>query len=251
MNIVMIFNIARHELSRLFKSPLAWTILAVVQFLLAFCFFWLMSRFFEANTGVLKNLGVTVVVVAGLLQMASVLLLLVTPFITMHLFSEERQNGTMKLLLSSPISVTELVLGKYLAILGFLLILLVLVALMPISLMLGTELDLLQLGAGLLGLFLLMSSFAAIGLFVATLTDRTSTAAISTFGVLFVLAIINITSGSGVEKLQLILAYLSLLSHYRNLLDGFFNSADVVYYLLISGFFVILSIWRIDSERLP
>ncbi|MEE9551442.1 MAG: ABC transporter permease subunit, partial [Gammaproteobacteria bacterium] len=135
-----IIHIATHELRRLFKSPLAWVILAVVQFLLAIFFLVLLNHFMSPAPWYADR-GLTEIVVAGLLQIAGIVILLVTPFITMRLFSEEYSAGTITLLYSSPVSVTELVLGKYLGILCFLLIMLALIALMPFSLYLGTTLD--------------------------------------------------------------------------------------------------------------
>ncbi|MFB3090499.1 MAG: ABC transporter permease, partial [Gammaproteobacteria bacterium] len=148
------------------------------------------------------------------------------------------------------ISVTELVLGKYLGVICYLFLLLSLIALMPLSLLMGTELDLLQLLSGIIGLILLASSFAAIGLFVSSLTSQSAVAAISTFGILFVLWIMNVTGSTGSELFREILTYASLLNHYHNLTRGIFSSTDVIYYLLISTLFIVLSIWRLDNERL-
>ncbi len=245
-----IMHIARHEISRLLKSPLAWIILAVVQFLLAIFFLLILSQFIDpAAASLFANYGVTEIVVVGLLQIAGILLLLITPFVTMQTFSEERQTGSIKLLLSSPISITELVFGKYLGVVCYLFLLLAIIFLMPLSLLMGTELDLLQLSSGFLGLVLLVTAFAAIGLFVSSLTSQSAVAAISTFAVLFVLWIMNMAGNTGSEIFREILGYLSLLNHYHNLLDGIFNSADVMYYLIISSVFIALSIWRLDSER--
>ena len=245
-----IFHIATHDLRRLFNSPMAWILFAVVQFLLAIFFLWFLGQFIDpAAASLFANYGVTEIVVVGLLQIAGIILLLITPFITMHTFSEERQSGCIKLLLSSPISMTELVLGKYLGVICYLFLLLSLIALMPLSLLMGTELDLLQLLSAMLGLVLLTSSFAAIGLFMSSLTNQSAVAAISTFGILFVLMIMNIAGNTGSELLREILTYTSLLNHYHNLLDGIFNSADVIYYLLVSAVFIVLSIWRLDNER--
>jgi len=245
-----IFHIATHELRRLFNSPMAWILFAVVQFLLAIFFLWFLGQFIDpAAASLFANYGVTEIVVVGLLQIAGIILLLITPFITMHIFSEERQSGCIKLLLSSPISMTELVLGKYLGVICYLFLLLSLIALMPLSLLMGTELDLLQLLSAMLGLVLLTSSFAAIGLFMSSLTNQSAVAAISTFGILFVLMIMNMAGNTGSELLREILTYTSLLNHYHNLLDGIFNSADVIYYLLVSTLFIVLSIWRLDNER--
>ncbi|MDJ0780299.1 MAG: ABC transporter permease subunit [Gammaproteobacteria bacterium] len=238
--------IAGNELRRLFKSPLAWIILAVVQFLLAMFFYLLLSQFLQPAA---SGQSLTETVVTGMYQIAGVVMLLVSPLLTMRLITEERRLGTIKLLYSSPLSVTELVLGKYLGITSFYCLMLIMISLMPASLMFGTQLDMGQIAASLLGLLLLMCSFAAIGLFISAMTSQPTTAAISTFGVLFLLWIINAAGTNASEGTAAVFAYLSLLNHYNNLLDGVFNSADVIFYVMVSAFFIVLSIWRLDAER--
>ncbi len=238
--------IASNELRRMFKSPLAWIILAVVQFLIAIFFYLLLSQYMTPATA---GQGITATVVNGTYQIAGMVMLLVSPLLTMRLITEERRMGTIKLLYSSPISVTELVLGKYLGITTFYVLMLVMITFMPLTLVLGTQLDFGQIMASLLGLLLLMSAFAAIGLFISTITSQPATAAISTFGVLFFLWIINAAGTNASEGMAALFSYLSLLNHYNNLLDGMFNSADVIFYLLVSSFFIVLSIWRLDAEQ--
>lgn len=240
--------IAGNELRRLFVSPLAWVTLAVVQLLLAIFFFLFLYQFMTLPG--ISQQGATAFIGAGVLQLGGVILLLVTPFLTMRLFSEEYRSGSLNLLLSSPVSLSELVLGKYLGIIAFLLIMLALIALMPLSLALGTTLDYGQLGAGLLGLALLMGAFAAIGMFVSSLTAQPAAAAIGAFAIIFILWVLNLAAGSASERTAEVLSYLSLLKHYDPLLKGVFNSTDVVYYLLLIITFVLLTIWRLDGQRL-
>ena len=242
-------SIANHELRRLFKSPLAWLIMAVVQFLLAQLFlkYW---EIFEGRGAQYSNIGMTEIIVTSLYQSTAIILLLVTPFITMRGFSEERRSGTMRLLLSSPVTITQLVLGKYLSMLGFLLLILLMVTLMPLSLGMGTSMDYYQLLAGLAGLSLLISSFVAIGLFVSTLTQSTAVTAVATFGILFLLWILNLAGNSGSEQVAAVLSYVSLLTHYNNLVDGLFDLSDVTYYLIMTTTFLVLSVWRLDADRM-
>jgi gliding motility-associated transport system permease protein len=241
-----IILIAANELCRLFKSPLAWIILATIQFLVAIFFYLLLSQYMQpASAGT----GLTEVVVSGMYQISGVVILMVSPLLTMRLLTEERRLGTIKLLFSSPLSITELVLGKYLGMTAFYSLILIMISLMPASLSFGTHLDLGQIASGLIGLFLLTSSFAAIGLFISSITRQASTAAIATFGVLFLLWIINIAGTNSSESTAAIFSYLSLLKHYNSLLNGIFNSADVLYYVFVSLFFILLSIWRLDAER--
>ena len=245
---MIILHIAVNELRRLFFSPLAWLVLALVQFLLAIFFFVILSQYLDTPQ-LFVGRGITDVVVAGMFQIAGILLLLITPFITMRLFSEELRTGTVKLLLSAPVSVTELVLGKYLGVMFLFLIMLGLIALMPLSLLYGTGLDPGQLAAVFLALLLLMSSLAAIGLFISSLTNQPSVAAIGAFGTVFILWIIHVGGNTGGGKFTPVVSYLSMLRHYNNLLEGAFSSVDMFYYLILTAVFILLSIWRIDALR--
>lgn len=245
---MIITNIARQELRRMFCSPFSWVLLGLIQFLLAIIFFALMSHYFEAAK-LYSGRGLTEVVVAGLLQYAGLILLLVTPFITMRLFSDEQRNGTILLLFSSPVSMTELVLGKYIGVVFFFGIMLVMIALMPLSLLLGSSLDLGQLASSLLGLALLMAAIAAIGMFISSLTRQPAVAAVGTFGVLFILWIIHIAAVASSSWFVELFSYLSMMRHYNSMLTGMFSSIDVIYYLLITVIFILLSIWRLDAIR--
>lgn len=249
-----IFTIASRELRSMFLSPLAWSILAVVQLISAYMF--LLQLDFYATlqprlAAVAGAPGITLIVVAGLLDFCAVLLLLVVPMLTMRMIAEERRNQTLSLLMSAPLSMTEIVLGKYLGILGFLGIMLMMLALMPLSLLAGVDLDTGMMASGFLGLGLLLAAFAAVGLFMSSLTVQPVIAAISTLGFLLLLWIID-WAGSGSQGRQAAntLSYLSLLQHYKPMLRGAFNSSDVIYYLLFIFTFVVLTIRRLDAYRL-
>src|SRR5690606_32582179 len=127
--------------------------------------------------------------------------------------------------------------------LAFLLLMLGMMALMPLSLLVGGSLDFGKLASGLMGLALMLASFAAAGLFMSTLTAQPAVAAISTFGLLLMLWIIDWAGGTGAEYSGLF-GYLSLLRHYESLLKGMFNSSDVAYYLLFTFTFLVLGIRR-------
>ena len=248
----MIFTIAGRELRSLFLSPLAWAILGVVQFIYAYLFLSQVETFMalQSRLATLDGApGVVDIVVAPLFANAAVLLLLITPLITMRVLSEERRNRTLSLLFSAPISMTEIIVGKYLGVVSFMLILIGMLALMPLSLLVGTDLDLGKLAAGLLGLTLVVSAFTAIGIFMSSLTEQPTVAAITTFGLLLLLWIIDWAGSSGAPASGL-LAYLSVLHHYESLLKGLFSSVDVIYYLLITILFLGFSIRRLDADRL-
>ncbi len=247
----MIFTIGVRELKSLFLSPLAWSILAVVQLILAYLFLGRVELFqmYQSQLMAMDGApGVTEIVMPDLLGNAAIILLLVVPLLTMRLVAEERRNRTLALLFSAPLSMTEIVLGKFLGILLFLLALLVLIALMPLSLLAGAGLDFGLLASGFLGLGLLLASFTAVGLFMSTLTQYTTVAAISTFGALLLFWILD-WSGQGFSGGNW-LAYLSLFNHYKPFLDGIFDSGDAVYHVLLIATFLVLSIRRLDADRL-
>lgn len=245
-----IFYIAAHDFCRLFRSPLGWVVLAVAQLLLALIFLLLLDRFSRPEAAaILASHGVTAIVVVGFLQVANNILLLVTPFVTMHAFSEEFRSGSIHLLLSAPVSVTELALGKYLALFTFFVVLIALLALMPLALLMDNTIDMARLTLGFLGLTLIVGAFAAIGLFISSLTRHPTLAAMGTFGFLFVLWIISLSNVGGSGAAQEMLRYISLFDHYHSFTEGRFNSVDVVYYLLTSALFVTLCVWKLDYER--
>jgi len=250
---MMIFTIAAREIRSLFLSPLAWAILAVTLFILAYLFLSQIEAYIllQPRLAALQGApGVSDIVVAPLFADAAVVLLLITPLVTMRTLSEERRSRTLSLLLSAPVSMTEIILGKYLGVLAFFLILIGLLTLMPLSLLAGTDLDLGKLAAGLLGLTLVVAAFAAIGLFMSSLTEQPTVAAVTTFGLLLLLWILDWAGNSGLDSTNL-MAYLSMLRHYEPLLKGLFNSTDVAYYLLVIALFLGFSIRRLDATRLP
>ena len=249
---MMTFTIAWRELKHLFLSPLAWCVLAVIQFIIAWMFLVQVDNFLKfapSMAGMPSAPGVTDAVAAPLFSTASVVMLLVVPIMSMRLVAEERRSGTLSLLLSAPVSMTEIVLGKYLGLLIFLLIMLGLIVLMPLSLSVGTHLDYGKLFTGVLGLGLLLGAFAAAGLFISSLTKQPVVAAVSSFGLLLLLWIIS-WAGSGNANFSPTFHYLSLLDHYSSLLRGSFDTTDVVYYLLFIVTFLVLSIRRMDAYRL-
>jgi ABC-2 type transport system permease protein len=243
-----ILVIARNELRRIFVSPLAWAVLAIVQLVLGFVFINLLidyarnSELGDQFTGVADYMG------GGLYGFATIILLLVMPLMTMRLFSEERKSGTLTLLLSSPASLIEVVLGKFLGLVGFMLALILLLALMPLSLLPGTNLDLGRIAAGLLGLFLIMLAFGSAGLFVSSLTREPTIAAVGSFGLLLLVWLTQILAYQDIPFAE-VFGYLSMIGHFDDLRRGIFDTGDVAYYLLFTTLFLWLTVQRLDLER--
>ncbi len=248
----MIFTLAARELRSMFLSPMAWVILAVISGLCAYFFLLYIELYLQLQPRLAATPnapGVTSVIVVPLFSTAATVLLLVTPLLTMRLISEERRNQTLSLLMSAPISMTEIVLGKFLGVFAFVMLILMLIAVMPLSLLAGGEIDMGLWASGLLGLVLLLASFCSIGLYVSTLTAQPTVAAVATFGLLLLLWVLNLAGSTGSEGGG-VLSYLSLLSHYQPLLKGIFSSTDIIYYLLVISSCLVLSVRRLDADRL-
>lgn len=239
------------ELQSMFLSPLAWVLLAVVQFILAWIFLIQMDEFMQIQPRLVKLAsapGITDLVATPLISTAALIIMFFIPLMSMRLLSDEYRNGTYTLLASAPISKSSIALGKYLALLIFLLIILALTAAMPLSLLLGGSLDLGKLWAGLLGLGLTLALFAAIGLFFSSITSRPSVAATGTYGLLLFLWLINMASGADGEGSALF-AWISPISHLQKMLSGLISSADLIYFFLFTASFLALSIKQLNGRH--
>jgi ABC-2 type transport system permease protein len=245
------FTLAARELRGIFLSPLAWSILGVVQFILAYIFLAGVDTFLRVQAQ-LPNIpnapGFTEIVGNALFGTAGIVFLLVSPLLTMRLISDERRNNTLPLLLSAPLPRYSIILGKYLGLMGFFSLMIALTTLMPLSLLLGGVLDFGLLAAQVLGLLLLVGAFCAVGLYMSSLTAHPTVAAIASFGALLLLWIIDWAGGTPGESG--LFAYLSMTNHFESLLKGLFKTQDVIYYLLFIVLFLSLSARRLEGERL-
>ncbi len=194
--------------------------------------------------------GITELVIVPLYGSAAFIMMLVTPLLTMRLISEERRNKSLSLLMSAPISMTEIIIGKYLGMLSFAAIMIFMMTLMGLSLLFAGKLDAGLLFAIVLGISLLLAAFISLGLYMSSLTAQPTIAAMSTFGMLLMLWIIDWAGNKADAAASGLLEYISMLRHFEAFSKGVFNSSDFIYYVLFISLFLILSIRRLDSDRL-
>jgi ABC-2 type transport system permease protein len=245
----MIRVVAMKELRLLFGSPLAWVVLAFLQLMFAWVFLARLQFFLDVQPRLAMTPGapgVTEIIAAPVFGTASIMLLMVLPLLSMRLIAEERRNQTLPFLMSAPVSISGIVLGKYLALIAFLVLAVGLIVLMSLSLYLGGRLDLGLLAANALGLLLLSGSFAAVGLYLSCLTAQPLVAAVGTFAALLALWLINIATNDPDSVLHL----LSLIKHFDSFAKGTIAVSDLVYYVALIALFVLLSIRRLDGDRL-
>lgn len=252
-SIRIIAQTAKTELVSMFGSPIAWAILLLfsirtgADFLGNFC-----SEVSRADSegGSLLSLGNTIYLGNfGFLPKIVSSLFIFIPLLTMGLISRETSSGSIKLAYSSPVTSTQFVLGKYLAALCVgtcLLIVPVVTAIIGACTI--VHFDILPILVALLGLFLLIAVYCAIGLYMSSLTSYQVVAAVSTLAVLALFSNIG-RFGMEYDFVRDITYWLSMNGRSASFMSGVFRSDDFCYFITMTGLFVTLTIFRIDFPR--
>lgn len=246
----MIFTIAAKELRSMFSSPMGWVILALLQFIFGTFFLVGIDQYFQTMSGAMRpemRMGVTEFVGHNVFTMASLIMLFAVPLLSMRLISEERKHQTLPFLFSAPLSLTEIVLGKLVGLVGFLTVMIAIIGAMMACLNLWADIDWGYLVANLIGLWLLVASFCALGIFMSSLTQQPIIAGIITFVALFALLILDYFFASDPNS---IFNYLSLLRHFEPFSRGLLDTRDLAYFGLFILTFVVFTVRRLDSDRL-
>ncbi|MCC8411260.1 Gldg family protein [Mucilaginibacter sp. UR6-1] len=247
-----ILRIARIELSQLFLSPVAWIVLIVFIVQSGWQYMSMLERLEQAQQMGQSVDGITERIFAGFRSLYPNMkdyLYLYIPLLTMGLISRETHSGSIKLLYSSPIRVMDIVLGKYLAMAVYSLLLMgVLFGLGMISLFTIKSTDLTFIISGIIGLYLLVCAYSAIGLFMSSLTSYQVVAAIST---LVVLAILNFIGGlwQDVDFVRDITYFLSISGRTEEAINGLIGSNDVLYFGIVIALFIGLTLLKLQFER--
>jgi len=243
--------IARHEWRRLLVQPFAWTLAAVVLAFMAWQFLLALQAFIDLapKLGGLKDApGVTDLVAIPLLRSFSNLLVPLVPLVTMRAFAGERRAATLPLLLASGVGNLRIVLGKYFGALGYVVVLITLVASMPLLLSLGAQLDLGKIAAALLGLALFAAALTAIGVVCSAWAAQPALAAAAAIAISSLLAVVDAgarlqgISNSGIN-------WLALPTHLEPFFRGIVASVDIVYFVLVAAVALALATRRLDALR--
>ncbi|GIX07590.1 MAG: ABC transporter permease [Candidatus Poribacteria bacterium] len=243
--------ILRRELYAYFVTPIAYFVLIPFLFVCGF-FFWAAFSFFSNPRAAIPNAPNELM--AGMMQTMSMILLLVTPILTMRLFAEEKRTGTMELLMTSPVREVEVVLGKYLASLGLMGLMLLSTLPYPLYVHRYGNPDNGPIIAGYLGVFLLGSCLIALGLMISAMTRNQIVAAVVTFGVGLLLWVITFLPAewgafAGYRTLRSALVYLSLQQHLENFTRGVIVVKDLVFYLSFAVVCLYLTTTAVLSSR--
>lgn len=228
-----IFAIAKKDIALLFSSPIAY----ICLFLFLFITGW---AFAENATKIVPG-RLPEASLRGLMYFLSVILLFVSPFVSMRALAEETRLGTMELLLTSPVTELQLVLGKYLALLFFLGAALFLTGEFAVILLGFAQPEIGPLITCTIGLFFIGASYLALGLFASSLGKSQMVAAILTFVLLLCFWF--------VEDMGQVGANLSIISHIHSFGMGIIDSVDVLYYLLFIFLSLFLTVRTLEYKR--
>lgn len=247
-----IYNIAKTELKSLFYSPIAWLIIIIFTFQTALLFTGLFGEKvnYQANNQYIYRATYTVFsghlgLFTGVLQY----LYLYIPLLTMGVFSREYSSGSIKLLYSSPLTTAQIVLGKYLALIFFsfaLIGVLSLYCIFGVITINGVEVGMLL--SGMLGIFLLMAAYAAIGSFMSSLTSYT---VVSAMGTLSIFALLSYVGGIGqdIEFVRDITYWLSISGRAETFIVGMITTEDLAYFIIVICMFITFTLIKLGAER--
>jgi ABC-2 type transport system permease protein len=196
-----------------------------------------------------QTMNVNQMLISPLLVNATVILLFVFPLITMRTYAEEKRSGTIELLLTSPLTDLQIILGKFLG------------AMLLYAAMLGVTL--IHVGllflygspewkpilTGYLGLLLMGGCFLSVGLLISSLTRNQIVAAMATFGVFLMLWVINWIGSFVGPTSQAVLQHLSITEHFDDFAKGIIDTKHLVYYFSFIAFGLFLTMKSVDSER--
>ena len=248
----MIFKIAKTELQTLFYSPVAWLILIIFTFQASILFTNVFDMSVKSQSLEYQLDNVTLFTFGGMFGLFSGIqqyLYLYIPLLTMGLMSRELSSGSIKLLYSSPVTNKQIVLGKYLAMMLYGLLLMAILSIFVIySAFAIKSFDFICVLAGLLGLYLLTCAYSAIGLFMSSLT---SYQVVSAMGTLAILAALSLVRGvwQDMEVVRDITFWLSINGRADEFVNGLICSEDVLYFIIVSALFLTLTILRLQVIR--
>lgn len=228
--------IAERELKAYFVSPIAYVLTALFLLISGYLFSVILLNTNEAS-------------LRYLVSNLSVIWLFITPALTMRLLAEEARSGTIELLLTNPVRDVEVVLGKYLGVLGLLLVMLAFTLYYPALLFIFGNPDRGPMVAGYLGVILQAAAFLAVGLLASSLTQNQIVAAVLTFAILLIMWLSESVANFIGKPAGDVMRYLSVTSHSQDFARGVIDTTHVVYFLSVVAAALFLTFLSLQTRR--
>jgi ABC-2 type transport system permease protein len=242
---------AGHEWRRLWVRPFAWILAAATLAWLGWQFVLMLGHFLDVEVklaALADGPGYTDLVAVPLLAQFAQLAILLVPLMTMSTLAGERRAGTLPLLFAAGVSPARIVLGKYAAVLGWLLAILLLTLAMPLALAHATAPDWGKLAAATLGMALTLITLTAIGVACSAFTAHPALAAAAALVITLALWAVNL-GAQAAGTLGGALDWLALSTHLQPMWRGVVSSADVAWFLIVAALALALAIQRLAGER--
>lgn len=245
--------IAGRELRAYFASPIAYIVTGLFAALYGAFFVLYLFLFVEQSARMGMGMGgpvnVNQMMLRPLLGNMAVIMLFMLPMLTMRTYAEEKRSGTFELLLTSPLTDTQIVLGKFLGAVAVFALMLLVSALNLVLLFVWGTPEWTQVLTSYLGLFLMGASFIALGQFLSSLTRSQVVAGAATFAIALLLWIISWFGENSGELVRTITSFLSVIEHYEDFSKGVIDTKHLAYYLSFIAFGLFLTVRSVDSER--
>lgn len=256
-----VLALAKKELAIYFATPIAYVMFALVMLIGSFFFLRMVHQYQDVsmfymrfnNPELMERFNFTDMIMAPLIANMGVIFIFVAPFLSMRLVAAEKAESTFELLMTTPLTSWQITLGKYLAALAMVTVTVGLLLVFPVLLDAVAEgggVEWRTVLVGYFGLWLLVSFYMAIGLFISSMTASQVVAALITFVVLLGLWIVGWAAPEAQEAwAKETLNYVSAVSHLANFVKGLVNLKDVTYYVSLIGLGLFLTYRSIESER--
>lgn len=249
-----ILAIAHKELKAYFASPIAYVVIGLFALLFGW-FYYALVVFFDRQSMQMTGFGgpqavnVNEQLIRPVFLNASVIILFFLPMITMRTYSEEKRSGTIELLLTSPLTDFQIIMGKFLGAMGLYAAMLGITLIHIGVLFAFGEPEWRPVVTGYLGLLLMGGCFVSVGLLISSLTKNQIVAAAVTFAVFLMLWVINWIASFTGPTTQAILNYLSITDHLDDFTRGVLDTRHLVYYVTFIAFGLFLTMRSVDTER--
>jgi ABC-2 type transport system permease protein len=248
-----VLTISGKELRSYFAQPIAYVLIGFFALLYGW-FYYVPLAFFNRQSmqmgmGFGGTMNINQMLITPVLTNTSVILLFIMPMVTMRTYSEEKRSGTIELLLTAPLTDTQIILGKFLGAMGLFATMLAITFVHIGLLFLYGNPDWKPVLSGYLGLLLMGGSFLSMGLLCSSLTKNQIVAGMATFAVFLMLWVINWIGSFVGPTASSVLAHLSITDHFDDFARGVIDTKHVIYYLSVMTFGLFLTAKAVDSER--
>ena len=255
-----IIAVYRREMGSYFVSPIAYIVIGLFLLVCGWLFYAILGDVMRASVtsqmramqmGGTQPMDVPGIVIRGFLSNVSFIILFLLPMLTMGIYAEERKRGTMELLMTSPLTEFQIVIGKFLAALTLFLVMLAPTLIYQIIMSSYAEpgIPWAVLWSGYLGLVLLGSVLVALGAFISSLTESQIIAGVATFAVFLLLLVLDIGVRDSSSTWGDVVQYFSILRHYDDFSRGVIDTANVIFYVSLAAVGVFLTQRSLDSMR--